>query len=230
MYVSSYVLILYMCWYYICVLILLCMCPHTAIYVSSYCYICVDIQPYPTHSNFVLCEVVDTDAKGLVDYLRKKGAYARVCWRIRAYADVCWRLVDYLRKRGAYAHVCWRMLTYADVCWRMLTYARRKGLGWLSSFFSKEEKGCLCVPYMCSNTKCVSPLSYWEREREREREREGIHTRQHPALAHCYCICVRMLVRLDVSSHYSTTMCVLKLFFFFSRARFGVLLLYVSSY
>ena len=62
---------------YICLLIP-CMRPHT-LYVSSYCYICVDLQPYPTHSNFVLCEVVDTDAKGLVDYLRKRGAYARVC-------------------------------------------------------------------------------------------------------------------------------------------------------
>jgi hypothetical protein len=31
---------------YICVLILLCMCPHTAMYVSSYCYIiCVLIAP-----------------------------------------------------------------------------------------------------------------------------------------------------------------------------------------
>jgi hypothetical protein len=64
---------------YVYVLILLHRCPHTAIHVSSYCYVCVDTQPYPTHSNFVLCEVVDTDAKGLVDYLRKRGAYARVC-------------------------------------------------------------------------------------------------------------------------------------------------------
>jgi hypothetical protein len=37
-YVSSY--------YYICVLILLYMCPHTAIYMSSYCYICVLILLY----------------------------------------------------------------------------------------------------------------------------------------------------------------------------------------
>ena len=54
MYVSShyhiFVLILYVCPHtsicvsshdYICALILLYMCPHTAIYVSSYCYICV---------------------------------------------------------------------------------------------------------------------------------------------------------------------------------------------
>jgi hypothetical protein len=32
--------------YYICVLILLYMCPHTTIYVSSYCYICVLILLY----------------------------------------------------------------------------------------------------------------------------------------------------------------------------------------
>jgi len=31
---------------YVCVLILLCMCPHTAIYVSSHCYVCVFTQQY----------------------------------------------------------------------------------------------------------------------------------------------------------------------------------------
>ena len=34
---------------YVCVLILLCMCPHTAIYVSSYCYMCVLILLMSTY-------------------------------------------------------------------------------------------------------------------------------------------------------------------------------------
>jgi hypothetical protein len=38
LYVSSYC--------YICVLMLLCMCPHTAMYVSSYFYICALILVY----------------------------------------------------------------------------------------------------------------------------------------------------------------------------------------
>jgi hypothetical protein len=38
MYVSSHC--------YVCVLILVCMCPHTAMYVSSYCYTCVLIVLY----------------------------------------------------------------------------------------------------------------------------------------------------------------------------------------
>ncbi len=109
MYVSSY--------YYICVLILLYMCPHTAdvcwrlltyegvsgalqvcphttIYVSSYCYICVLI---------LLCMCPHT---------------ADVCWCMLTYADVCVAGVS------SYYYVCVLIqLTYADVCWRMLTYA-----------------------------------------------------------------------------------------------------------
>jgi hypothetical protein len=82
-YVSSYC--------YICVLIMLYMCPHTAMYVSSYCYVCVLIQsPHiPPEKS------------------------------VRAYADVCWRM-------RTYADVCGRMLTYADVCWRMRTSARAR--------------------------------------------------------------------------------------------------------
>ncbi len=51
-YVSSYC--------YICVLILvLCMCPHTSImYVSSYCYICVLILPHLCPSYYYLCVVI----------------------------------------------------------------------------------------------------------------------------------------------------------------------------
>jgi len=35
------------------------------------------LTPHPTHSNFVLCDVVGTDAKGMVDYLRKRGVLVR---------------------------------------------------------------------------------------------------------------------------------------------------------
>ncbi len=52
-------ILLYMCPHttvYVCVLILLYMCPHTAIYVSSYSYICVLILLYMCpHTNIYTC-------------------------------------------------------------------------------------------------------------------------------------------------------------------------------
>jgi hypothetical protein len=48
-YVASY--------YYICVLILLCMCPHTTIYVSSYYYMCPHTTTYVS-SYYNICVLI----------------------------------------------------------------------------------------------------------------------------------------------------------------------------
>jgi hypothetical protein len=89
-----------------CVLILLYVCPHTAVcvlitlHVSSYCHTCVLILLYAC-SHTAICVLItlyvsaDCDMCVLLDNL------------------VHFDLMD----------VCWRMLTYADVCWRMPTAA-----------------------------------------------------------------------------------------------------------
>jgi hypothetical protein len=116
-----YVLILlYMCPHtavcYICVFILLYMCQHTAIhaiYVSSYCY--MYIYSGKARIYILRCDKEETADK----WVRR--------WHMLTYADVCWRMLTYAaatKKKPPIngSDVCWRMLTYADVCWRMLTY------------------------------------------------------------------------------------------------------------
>jgi hypothetical protein len=80
---------------YICVLMLLYMCPHAAINVSAYCAV-------PRLEQLLRCCAIR----------RQVGRYRNGRW-----AHVCWRMLTY-------ADVCWRMLTYADVCWRMLALLR----------------------------------------------------------------------------------------------------------
>ena len=64
------------------------MCPHTAIYVSSYCYMCVrmlvPVSADAYHHTVYMCLQSD------------------VCWRMLRYADVCWRMLTY-------AEVCRRL-------------------------------------------------------------------------------------------------------------------------
>jgi hypothetical protein len=113
MYVSSYC--------YVCVLILLCMCPHTSMYVSSYCYVCVLILLYicPNTAIYV-------------------SSYCNT--RVRRPAETA--ALSLLVQRSSAAYVSTRQYTYVSI--RPHTCGNRRTIS-----FSAAVECCMSVWRMC---------------------------------------------------------------------------------